>query len=262
MTLEVSVNHPRMSSVKHDPLPQEDDIARLFEEYAHRRKHRPNRGLHSLFDPGDLFMIQQRQRDLLALIKREGLFPLSDKRILEIGCAAGGVLLEFLSFGATPGFLHGVEMLPWHIKTAQSVTPHLPLVKADGRYLPFPDGCFDIVMQFTVFSSILSNDVRRAVADEMRRVLSPNGMILWYDCWINPINPQTRGIRQSEIRELFPGCKYSLRRITLAPPLVRLLAPYSWVACCLLERLRVFNSHYLAGIKPQNPLSVCGVARP
>jgi hypothetical protein len=75
-------------------------------------------------------------------------------------------------------------------------------------------------------------------------------MILWYDFWLNPTNPQTEGIRPSEIRTLFPGCDFEFRRITLAPPLARRLVPVSWVVAFLLEKLRVFNSHYLVAIRP------------
>lgn len=206
--------------------------------------------IHTLLNPGDLFIIQQRQSELLDMLRREGFFSLSDKRILELGCGAGGVLREFLSFGATPGLLHGIELLPQRLAVARSAAPHLPLVNGDGRHLPFPDRSFDLVMQFTVFSSILDNDVRCAIAGEMRRVLKPDGVILWYDFWINPVNPQTRGVNPSEIRGLFPGCRYSLRRITLAPPITRRLAPYSWMGCYVLEKLRIFNTHYLGCIRP------------
>ncbi|MCI0664586.1 MAG: class I SAM-dependent methyltransferase, partial [Acidobacteria bacterium] len=199
----------------------------------------------------DLFLIQQRQREILSLLHREGYFPLTSKRILEIGCASGGVLREFLSYGATPYLLHGAELEPCRIANAKAVTPHLPLISADGRSLPYPDSCFDMVMQFTVFSSILNEDIKRAIADEMRRVLRPGGLILWYDFWLNPINPEARGISLAEIRRLFPGCRISFRRLSLAAPLARRLAPYSWLACYLLDRLRIFNTHYLAVIRPE-----------
>jgi hypothetical protein len=38
-------------------------------------------------------------------------------------------------------------------------------------------------------------------------------------------------VKKREIHRLFPRCHIQLRRITLAPPLVRLLAPYTWLAC-------------------------------
>jgi hypothetical protein len=83
----------------------------------------------------------------------------------------------------------------------------------------------------------------------MRRVVRPGGLILWYDFWINPINPQTRGIRRAEIRALFHGSRYAFRRVTLAPPIARRLAKYSWAICLGLEHLRIFNTHYLAVIR-------------
>lgn len=207
--------------------------------------------IHTPLNPGDLFLHQQRQRAIVSLLRREGFFPLPGKRILDVGCGSGKVLREFLEFGAPHESLIGVEIQNWRLEEAKAFTPHLPLVNADGCHLPFDDDCFDLVMQFTVFSSILDDDVRREMAAEMRRVLRPDGLLLWYDFWLNPINPQTRGISPAEIRALFPNCRCSFRRLTLAPPVARLLAPHSWLTCYLLERLRVFNSHYLAAIRPE-----------
>jgi hypothetical protein len=76
---------------------------------------------------------------------------------------------------------------------------------------------------------------------------------LSYDFWLNPTNRQTRGIRPSEIRRLFPGAHLEFYRITLAPPIARRLAPCSWLLCCLLERLQAFNTHYLVAIKKTSP---------
>ena len=101
-----------------------------------------------------------------------------------------------------------------------------------------------------MFTSVLDEAVKANLAGEMLRVLRPGGMILWYDFWLNPTNPQTEGIKPSEIRRLFPGCDFEFRRITLAPPLARRLVPVSWVVAFLLEKLRVFNSHYLVAIRP------------
>ncbi|MBI4686402.1 MAG: hypothetical protein HY756_01245 [Nitrospirae bacterium] len=58
-----------------------------------------------------------------------------------------------------------------------------------------------------------------------------------------------RGVKKNEICELFPNCSIDLNRITLAPPIARLIAPYSWLACYILERLKIFNTHYLGVIR-------------
>ena len=75
------------------------------------------------------------------------------------------------------------------------------------------------------------------------------GELVGYGFWLNPSNPQTRSIRPTEIRCLFPGCASDFRKITLAPPLARRVVPLSWIAAYLLEKLSVFNSHYLVGIR-------------
>ncbi len=90
---------------------------------------------------------------------------------------------------------------------------------------------FDLVLQYTVFSSILDEKIKANLTREMLRVVKPRGMILWCDFWLNPMNKQTRGTRSAEIRPLFPVCTFEFHRITLAPALTRRLAPISWLAC-------------------------------
>jgi hypothetical protein len=75
-----------------------------------------------------------------------------------------------------------------------------------------------MIVQSTVFSSILDSDMKRKVASEMVRVLKPDGLIIWYDCFVsNPRNKDVKGITKNEIHQLFPGCQIDLRRVTLAP---------------------------------------------
>ena len=225
------------------------DLDRLRAEYLRREQRFAGQDIYTLFNLANLFIVQQRQRAVLALLRREGFYPLAKRRILEVGCGAGGVLHEFLSFGADPQYLYGVDLLDWRVTKAKALSPHLPLACADGQDLPYPDGCFDLVLQYTVFTSILDDNVKRRIAQEMRRVLKPNGLILWYDYWLNPANPNAKGIRPTEVRALFPGACFSFHRITLAPPITRRLASRSWLACYVLERLRILNTHYLVAIR-------------
>src|SRR5262249_33206610 len=104
--------------------------------------------------------------------------------------------------------------------------------------------------QSTVFTSILDPELKLRVAAEMIRVANPNGCILWYDYHVNnPRNNDVRGVKRREITQLFPGCQIDLRRITLLPPLARCLAPYSYLACYLLEKLPPLCTHYLGVIR-------------
>jgi hypothetical protein len=100
-----------------------------------------------------------------------------------------------------------------------------------------------------VFTSVLDPEMKQAMAAEMLRVLRPHGIILWYDFfWKNPANPYVRPVGKEELRQLFPGCAFDLRRVSLAPPLARLVAPRSWAASAVLSRVPALCTHYLGAI--------------
>lgn len=226
--------------------PDTADLDRLRAEYDARQRRLARSDIYSFFNPSYLFALQQRQRDTLKLLQQAGWDDLAGKRVLEVGCGRGGVLIEYLYYGASS--LSGVDLLADRVAEAKARLPQAVLSCADGQRLPFASDRFDLVMQYTAFSSVLDGGVKANMAREMLRVLRPDGLILWYDFWLNPTNRQTRGIRPAEIRRLFPNCTYTFRRVTLAPPIARRLVRVSWLASGLLEKLRLFNTHYLVAI--------------
>lgn len=228
------------------------DTQRLREEYAIRARHLIGSDFYSVFNPTQLFFIQERQRVVLDVLKKNKHSSLSDKQILEVGCGAGGVLAEFVFFGASPENLFGVDLLLDRLIHAGRILSSSHFTNSNGAFLPFESQSFDVVMQFTALSSILDLQLRRAICAEMTRVLRPGGLILSYDFWLNPTNLHTRGLRPAEIRAAFPNCSVELRRITLAPPLARTLVPVSWGLAYFFEKLKIFNSHYLAVIRPSS----------
>lgn len=236
------VNSPARSSIFHD------EESRIRSAYA--RRHGDN-SRYSWFDPGHLFFIQERERQLLALLKKQGLESLKRKTILEIGCGSGYWLREFVKWGAQPENLTGIDLLSERITEARSLCPEkVKLHSGNAAYLEFAESAFDLVLQSTVFTSILDWSTKQELAGQMLRVLKDDGAILWYDYHLsNPRNPDVRGVKKKEIYALFPGCSINLQRITLAPPLARLLAPYSWTLCYFLERLPWLCSHYLGVIR-------------
>ena len=118
--------------------------------------------------------------------------------------------------------------------------------------LPWENGSFDLVSQYTAFTSILDPGLRTRVASEMVRVLKPGGAVLWCDfVYNNPFNPNVRGIRKRAIERLFPDCTITFQRVSLAPPLARRIVPFSWPLAFLLEQLKVLNTHLIALIRPR-----------
>ena len=227
-----------------------DDIARLRAEYENRKRRFSGNDQYSWFNSANLFTVQQRQRAVLNALKLSGISDLSNKAILEMGCGGGGVMVEYLGFGAQPENLYGLDLLFDRVKGAHHRLPDSHFVSADGQSLPLPSRIFDLALQYMALSSILDSEIRLNFCTEMLRVLKTDGLILSYDFWLNPTNKQTRGLRPIDIQQLFPNCDLTIQRITLAPPITRRLATVSWGLCLFLESVKVFNSHYLIVIRP------------
>jgi ubiquinone/menaquinone biosynthesis C-methylase UbiE len=227
-----------------------DDLSRLRDEYKNRKSRYSDSDLYSWFNLSNLFTMQYRQQAVLALLKRFGFTNLRKTRILEMGCGGGGVLTDYFSIGASQQNLYGVDLLKDRISVAHSRLPLCNFANADGQNLPFTKNSFDLVLQYTAISSVLDEKIRRNIFADMLRVLKPNGMILSYDFWLNPTNNQTRGLALDEIRISFPNCQVDYKRITLAPPIARRLVPISWLLSAFLEKLAIFNTHYLVAIRP------------
>jgi SAM-dependent methyltransferase len=217
---------------------------------------------YSLSRDENLFFYHGRTRHALALLRNAGFFPCADKTVLEVGCGSRGWLPDFESWGVLRANLAGIDLDQDRVVTIRkllsgsSLTLHeAPTGGADIRIgdasqLPWPDATFDLLVQSTVFTSILSPDLKRRVASEMLRVLRPGGIILWYDfVYNNPANANVRGIGLGEVRQLFPNCSLRTRSVTLAPPIARVIVPLSWLTGEFLQALRVLNTHRLILIR-------------
>lgn len=228
-----------------------DEADRIKNVYE-TRKERVPADLYSFFNPANLFIVQGRDRAMLEAFTKNGIRQLENKKILDIGCGRGNELRNLVRYGAAPENLYGFDLLPDRIEAARALSPNIDFRCGNAVALPYEHESFDLVMQMTVFTSILEGNMKQQVAAEMIRVLKPNGIILWYDYHMNnPKNPDVRGVRKEEIYRLFPDCDIYLRRITLAPPLARAIAPYSWLLCHILEKLPLLRTHYLGIIKKQ-----------
>lgn len=165
----------------------------------------------------------ERQQAMLRLLSRHGMQDFSDLTLVEVGCGAGGNLLEFLRWGWDPSHLSGIELLPERVLHARKVLPaQVRIIEGDACTAPVALGSVDIVFQSTVFSSLLDASYQHQLADRMWSWVKPGGAILWYDfCVDNPRNPDVAGVPMRRVRQLFPQAQADGLRVTLAPPVAR-----------------------------------------
>lgn len=234
-------------------MPTDHEVERLKRVY---RTYRESEAIQAQWDsgnPGNRAILGERQEIVEQLLKTQGFLPLSNRRVLEIGCGSGNVLASFLIWGARPENLYGIDLLPDRIEKAQRLYPNFHFRSANAEKLDFPDDYFHLLLFFTVFSSILDEEMAHNVAREAIRVLRPNGAILWYDFrYNNPRNPYVRGMTRRDIRRLFPGFELHLKTITLLPPLSRRLGRLTPVLYPLLAAIPPLRTHYLGLlVKPE-----------
>jgi len=97
----------------------EREAAAVAERYARRR----DPGRYSMLRADVWQTLQERQRAMLGLFAEAGLTDLAQCRLLEVGCGAGGNLLELLRVGFAPAHLSGVELLPERLALARALLP-------------------------------------------------------------------------------------------------------------------------------------------
>lgn len=194
--------------------------------------------------------LHERQRVLRELLLRHGHEDTAALRLVEVGCGAGGNLLELLRLGFRPAHLQGVELLPQRLAQARELLPPaLVLHGGDACELALPEGSQDIAFVSTVFSSLLDDAFQQRLADAMWRWLKPGGAVLWYDFTVdNPANRDVRGVPLARVRELFPQGRIDARRVTLAPPIARRVVRLHPSLYTVFNLIPLLRTHRLAWI--------------
>lgn len=227
-----------------------EEPARIRNAYEQRRARHLGRR-YAITEGGNVLRTEEVQHRMLRLIAGRFGFDLSRIRILEVGCGSGYWLRQLIQWGAPPANLSGIDLLPERIAMAKELCPQaVDLECGDASILRFRDASFDVVLQFTVFTSILDAAMKKAMGREILRVLKPGGCVLWYDFFLdNPSNADVKGISRKEIRGLFPDCRVQLERVTLAPPLGRMLGKISPSVYRAVSAVKVLCTHYLGLIE-------------
>jgi SAM-dependent methyltransferase len=171
---------------------------------------------------------------------------LSSARVLDVGCGTGGFLRQLIAWGADPANLVGTEFQQDRLEQARQRTAVGVHWHLGG--LDFVESASnDLATAQTVFSSILDQDLRRALAAEMWRTVKPGGWCMVLDFrYGNPRNPNVRKVTHAELRQYWPSEQCHYRTLLLAPPIARRLAHIPYLATeTLAALLPVLRSHFV-----------------
>ena len=216
------------------------------------------------------------RRDLFRLLQRKGLLTiLRTGRVLDVGCGTAWPARVLLEFGMDPARYCGVDFVDARLQTAHYLCPTMNLVNANGLTLPFATASFDLVLTFQVFSSIHEPEARRRLGEQLMRVLSMEGYLVYWDVipehslfrWLRRLagilqrgmhvddqserTPWIRAISRSQVNEAFAGTGVTASWVTtgLTRDVARRLLPVSFIACDLVRRLPVLRSYALCLIR-------------
>jgi SAM-dependent methyltransferase len=99
----------------------------------------------------------------------EKLLPVTDKRVLIVGCGTNPIIQTFLSRGAS---VVALDLSPQALRFSRSAHPGANFLLADAQRLPLPAGVFDITWSV---STLQYMDSVEAVVSGCRNALRPGG---------------------------------------------------------------------------------------
>lgn len=170
---------------------------------------------------------------------------LSGTRIVDVGCGSGGFLRQLIDWGADPARLVGTEYQPARLEQARrrsacGVRWHL------GDLDFAADASFELACANTVFSSILDDAARAALAAEMWRTVMPGGWCMVFDFrYNNPRNKQVRKVDWRQLQRYWPTPVWRHQSLLLAPPLARRLSVPRLLPELLAAVAPVLRSHFI-----------------
>ena len=217
-------------------------VAGTYRSYASSRR---KRRAWDASNPGNR-AIRQEVRDHLLAASADQLR--GDGRILDVGCGGGYWLRALAAAGVEESRLHGVDLIEDRVVSAARSLPRADLRVADASRLPHPDSYFDLILMFTVLSSLPDRQSVRSALIEAERVTARGGRIIVWEPRVR--NPLNRSVRLASFRLLRPLVMdamevASVRSLTVAPPLARRLGPMTASLYPRLARLGFLRTHEL-----------------
>ena len=189
------------------------------------------------------------ERELIYLkIIKNSFVNLNELKFLEIGAGDGANIFGFKRQGLDWSNIYANELITKRINELKNNFPSINIFEGDACNISEEyNGYFDIILQSTVFTSILNKEFKEKLAIKIFSLLKTNGILVWYDfIYNNPQNKDVRGINKKEIINLFPQSKsIAFYKVTLAPPIGRKIKNfYPYLNC-----FKFLRTHLIAEIR-------------
>lgn len=235
---------PRSSRQRGGSSDERLRVRRTYERYADSARRKRS---WSAQNPGNAAIRRELVGVVFGIAGRE---LRAAKTILDVGCGSGWWLEQLGGCSDVQAALHGVEILPERLASAQLRAPHAELLLADARELPFADERFDVVTMLTVLSSLGSLADAGQALREAWRVLSADGVLLVWEPRIpNPLNRSTVFIPRAVFRNSLPAHRTEARSTTLLPLLARSLGRATEAVYPGLAKIGLLRTHRLVAAR-------------
>ena len=184
-----------------------------------------------------------------ALSQAAGTRPLSDLSVLDLGCGSGDLWDDLALIGVDPRRITGVDVISLRLEARTNAAT--PVALASGAALPFRSCTFDLIVMFTVISSIHDASVLSGLEREARRTLRPGGALIVYDMRVpSPGNRAVQPVGARRLDGVFHGWTRTSSSCTLLPPLARRVAPEPGRRYDRLVAAPMLRSHLLSVLHP------------
>jgi len=183
-------------------------------------------------------LLLQHDHDVLVAALNRLAIDLAGLDVLEVGCRNGERLRYLVELGADPRRLAGIDPSERRIRAATRANPAICWIHDAADEFPFPPNCFDLVLQWLVFSKIREEEERLALAQRMSRVVRPGGRIVWIDRKRDAADG-ARGFPRAKVRDYFPDGKIVYVRSVRPRYFAALHRRGAWLAQSLYRLARV-----------------------
>lgn len=173
--------------------------------------------------------------------------------VLDLGCGSGELAGLAAAAGIRANWI-GLDLREAAIEVARTEQPAATFMVASADDVPLDDDSVDVIVAQVLFSSLPSDAMEVAVAAEVRRLLRPQGWLVWLDLrYSNPANRAVHGVSRRRLEQLFPGWSLDVRPAGVVPALARRLGPLTPLLYPLLEGLPPLRSHLVGRLGPPRP---------